>query len=223
MEAILVEAKKRACDLRKGILTWSVDNLRIFPWRTNRNPYRILVAEILLKRTTASAVLRIFDEFISKYPDINYLSSANKTELESFLKTIGYYKIRTHILIDTAGYVLRHFEGKLPKNRKKLESIPNIGPYTACAILSLGYGLSYPMVDSNIERIFKRLFNNQLPPKSLKKSFLSVGEIVVPPTDHEIFNLAFLDLGALICTYRGMNCQICPIRNCCDTHMINSH
>lgn len=109
------------------------------------------------------------------------------------------------------------FGGKIPNDFKQLILIPHIGPYTAGAILSLGYGQPAPMVDSNVERILKRAFENSLPEKAVLKRLHRVAGILVPNKKHDTFNLALLDLGALICTYRIPYCNRCPINSSCDT------
>jgi len=211
------EAKKRTRYIRDELLSWAKKELRKYPWRVNRTPYSILVAEFLLKRTTASAVSRIFERFMEKYPEIDALAASNHKDLEEILRAIGYHKLRAREMKETAVYIMKEFEGKIPRDLKKLLSIPNVGPYTAGAILSLSYGIPASMVDSNVERIIKRIFMNSIPSSSVTKTIKEVANVLLPVEHHDIFNLALLDLGGSVCTYRTTYCKKCPISLGCDT------
>lgn len=216
IEKSLDEAHNKREDIQRAILNWARNNLRDFPWRENRTPYRILVAEFLLKRTTAQAVSRIYDRFIERYPGIEELAESKIVDLEGMLQTIGYHKVRAKELVKTANFILREFDGEVPKNLTVLNSIPNIGPYTAGAIRSLGYNEKEPMVDSNVERILKRVFMKSLPEKVSTKKLRLIADVLVPSEKHSSFNLALLDLGANICSYRKTNHNECPLRSLCD-------
>lgn len=216
-ERLLAQAYKRRIRIQGELLEWASGNLRDFPWRRGRTPYRILVAEFLLKRTTSTAVGRVYEDFLRQYSNINGLAKADVVELEGFLETIGYHKLRARALKETAAYIIDEFGGRIPKDFKRLISIPHIGPYTAGAILSLGYNHPAPMVDSNVERILRRIFKNYLPEKAVTKWLRKAAEILVPKDNHDTFNLALLDLGALICTYRSAFCDRCPVNRICDT------
>jgi A/G-specific adenine glycosylase len=217
VSGILAEAEKRKQKVQQVLLDWASSNLRDFPWRRNRTPYRVLVSEFLLKRTTSTAVKRIYEDFLKLYSNIEKLAKADVKELEKFLETIGYHKLRARAIKETASHIMKESKGKLPTSMEELLSIPNIGPYTAGAILSLGYGQPASMVDSNVERILKRVFKNTLPKKTVLKWLQKVDDILVPKEKHETFNYALLDLGALICTYREHYCAKCPINIFCDT------
>ncbi|MBD3189163.1 MAG: hypothetical protein GF308_00890 [Candidatus Heimdallarchaeota archaeon] len=217
---IINEAKSRSAEISNSILNWGEKNLRSFPWRKNPDPYRILIAEILLKRTTATAVNRIYNEFIGLYPDLKALAKANIDELEDFLQTIGYHKQRSKILKKISRVILNEYNAEIPSDFDSLIAIPNIGPYTAGAVLSLGYGIRAAMVDSNVLRIYKRVFFKSLPNKAVNNVINKVAKIILPQKRHAKFNLALLDLGGLICTYRNTHCLKCPIRNFCDSSSI---
>jgi A/G-specific adenine glycosylase len=217
MKGLLEEASKRHKKIQKLLLKWALKNLRDFSWRRNRTPYRVMVAEFLLKRTTSTAVSRVYEAFLERYPSVKELARADVRKLENLLETIGYYRLRARAMKETANYIVEKFDGEIPKDLEHLLSIPNIGPYTAGAILSLGYSQPAPMVDSNVERILKRIFKNTLPEKGVLKRLQEVAEFMVPKDKHDIFNLALLDLGALICTYREPYCDKCAINLLCDT------
>jgi A/G-specific adenine glycosylase len=211
------EANRRAPHIRTALLSWAKKGLRNYPWRTNRTPYSILVAEFLLKRTTALAASRIFERFVKEYPGISTLATASDSGLKKILIAIGYHKLRAREMKKTAMYIMNRFKGEIPRDMKKLLSIPNVGPYTAGAILSLGYGIPASMVDSNVERIVKRVFIDSLPCHLVSRIVKEIADTLSPAEDHDIFNLALLDLGGSICTYRIAYCEKCPISLYCDT------
>ncbi|GIU72455.1 MAG: A/G-specific adenine glycosylase [Candidatus Nitrosocaldaceae archaeon] len=210
-----VEAKKDY--IVRAVLNWGLKNVRDFPWRSDRTPYKVLVAEIILRRTTAKAACKVYGLFIKRYPDIYTLSRSNVKDLEEVLSAVGYHKRRALILKEVAGFIVSKYEGVIPATKEELLSIPHIGQYIAGAILSLGYGIPAPMVDSNVYRIICRLFSKKLPDKRRSRLANEIAEAVLPKEGHELFNFAMLDIGSLICRYNKTLCNECPLRAVCDT------
>jgi A/G-specific adenine glycosylase len=208
------ERRKRA--FQSAVIDWAKENFRKFPWRERRTPYSVFVAEVLLKRTTATAVLRVYSRFMELYPGFRELAEADRAELEKLLSSIGYHKLRAAALIEMAEYVTEEYRGRLPPSKEGLLKIPHVGPYTAGATLSLGYGISAAMVDSNVERILKRVFCVSLPPRPSLKIILDLAETLVPRRGHQAYNFGLLDLGALVCRYDRPRCQTCPLKTVCD-------
>jgi len=220
LEASLIRAiESRKAHIQKGIIKWGKQHYRHFSWRENRTPYSVLVSEILLKRTTASAVKNMYEEFMSLYPNIRELAKADEKELEKLLLKIGYHKRRTKILIEIANYILNRYNGQIPKSKEDLLEIPYVGHYTANAILSLGYGIPSAMVDSNVERIIKRLFLKHLPKKASMRIVQKIADMLSPKENNQNYNFALLDFGALVCRYGMPKCKICSINKFCDYYL----
>lgn len=207
-----IDRKKIIAD---SILIWGYKNYRKFSWRDNLTPYGILVAELLLRRTTATAVERLYKDFIINYPDLFSLSKANKSDLEYLLKSIGYNKLRACMITEVATDLINNYGG-IPCNLEELMTIRNIGSYTAGAIISLGYGKRAVMVDSNVKRIIKRVFSSTLPEKPTDRNYLEICEKLLPSDNFIPFNFALLDFGALICRYNNPLHENCPIKDFCD-------
>jgi len=203
-------------DFRNLLLIWAQSNLRIFPWRINPTPYTILVAEVLLRRTTAAAVLRIYPSFTEKYPSLNKIANARVSDLASMLSSIGYHRQRAQILRNMARFIIERFNGKVPCSRDALLEIPHVGSYTAGAVLSLGCNQPSAMVDTNVERIYTRVFMSGLPRKGNRRFIDAIADMCVPKRSHKVYNLALLDLAALVCTYKTPKCPICPVSELCD-------
>ncbi|MGB9615259.1 MAG: hypothetical protein ACPL3B_07140, partial [Fervidobacterium sp.] len=211
------EVEIRRGKISQAVLDWGLKNVRDFPWRKDRTPYKVLVAEIILRRTTAKAACKIYEAFIKRYPNIHALSNSDVKELEGILLAVGYHKRRALILKDVADFIVSQYKGVIPSTKDDLLKIPHVGQYIAGAILSLGYGIPSAMVDSNVQRVIGRLFSKKLPAKKRSQSINVIAEVVLPKERHELFNFAMLDLGALICRYNKTLCQKCPLTAVCDT------
>jgi len=215
-----IESKKP--HIQKGIIKWGEEHYRHFPWREKRTPYSVLVSEVLLKRTTASAAKRMYEKFMSLYPDLKALAKADKEKLEKLLETIGYHKRRTTILVEIANYILNKSDGRIPESREELLEIPFVGPYTANSILSLGYNIPAAMVDSNVERIIKRLFFKHLSKTASSRIVQKIADMLYLRDHHQEYNYALLDFGAAICRYGKPKCEACPIDESCDYYLLKA-
>jgi A/G-specific adenine glycosylase len=214
----LAEAIKRHKAFQGLLLTWGSHNYRELPWRRERTPYRILLAEVVLRRTTATAAAKVYDQLVHEYPDIKSLSRAAEDDLRTALSAVGYQNRRARILKTMAVFILDEFGGKIPDNTQDLLRIPHVGPYTAAAIRSLGYGVPAAMVDSNVLRIVGRVFAHSLPNKPRFKDVERICEAILAKNRHESFNLALLDLGAFVCQYGRPRHEVCPISSVCDLY-----
>ena len=217
LAALLKTVRSRRDSIVYAVLDWTKKNIRQFEWRrTERTPYSVLLAEILLKRTTSKAVSRIYSELLSKYPDMKSLAAASPEDLRAFLSKVGLQEQRLRGIQDLARYAVREFGGEVPDSYEELRKIPHVGRYTANAVLSFGFGKPSPVVDSNVMRVFGRVFSSDIT-NSNETLFWRIAGELVPVTDHEYFNWGLLDIGATICLYRKPLCQICPLKKTCDT------
>jgi len=198
------------------LLNWSKQFYRDFAWRTNRTPYKIFIAEVLLKRTTSKAASKIFEQFIEKYPSISELEHANEKELEVIFKPVGLYKQRSSVIKKSTTYLIDSFNGNFPDTFEDLIKIPSIGPYSAACILSFGMNIPIPTIDSNGIRVFSRVFQNNLGDKPSFNETLKFSFDTFPKKFHVNFNYGLIDFGALVCSYRGCKGNQCPLRNICD-------
>jgi A/G-specific adenine glycosylase len=215
-EALEEVASTRKRNFQNLLLKWAEKNLREFPWRKNPTPYVILVTEVLLRRTTASAVLRIYHAFMKEYSDPRKIAAVEETKLASFLSSIGYHKQRAKILKTIAKFLIDEFNSVVPCSKESLLEIPHVGSYTAGAILSLGCSQPSAMVDTNVERVYGRVFLSNLPKKGKRRFIDRIAAMYVLEDNHKVYNLTLLDLAALVCTYGIPRCGICPINGLCD-------
>lgn len=203
-------------EVRRRVIDWEKRNWIPYPWRVGRTPYKVLIAEVLLKRTTRQAVLREFHKFLTKFPDIHTLYKAPIEEVAESLKHLGLYRQRAEQLKQMAKAIVERYGGKIPDKWEDLVGLPGAGPYIAGAVLSFGYGKPAPVVDSNVMRVLSRLFDVEF---KNYENCVRVLQRLLPEEDHEYFNYGLIDLGALVCGYKEVRCGVCPLRELCITYL----
>ena len=203
--------------LQNAVLNWATGQLREYPWRKGgRNPYEILVAELLLKRTTATAVARIYDDFLHRFPSLKAFNEVSEEELASALSRVGLHRQRAKSIKALAQYLTKAEKGNIPGDLHRLLAIPGIGEYSARAVLSFGFGFPVAVLDVNVERILARVFQNFLPPRAPQSLLQELADALIARGSHRDYNLAMLDLGALVCRYVDPRCKECPLGPICD-------
>jgi A/G-specific adenine glycosylase len=220
-DSLIKDVQSRRIAIQEALFNWGAQHYRSFPWRKERTPYSVLISEVLLKRTTASATTHVYEEFMALYPNIQTLSKADKKELESLLSRIGYHKRRAEILLEIANHITTKYGGQIPKSRDELLEIPHVGNYTANAVLSFGYGIPAAIVDSNVERIIRRVFLKHFKGKS-SKLVQKIADELSPGENNQLYNYTLLDLGAAVCRYGIPRCKVCPINSLCDYYLSGS-
>jgi len=214
-ESLAQQVRGRRRAFRRRILQWVAANLRSYPWRgSDRTSYQILVAELLLKRTTATAAAKVYEGFLSRFPSMQAVADAPLSSLEEALSRVGLQHQRAKGFKEAANYVVAH--GAIPGDHEALSRVPHVGPYSAAAITSFAYGVPAAVVDSNVERILKRVFRTALPDKPNRALLEGLAWELLPLEEHRQFNWGLLDLGALVCRYVRPRCAGCPLRDVCD-------
>jgi A/G-specific adenine glycosylase len=199
------------------LLEWWNSKKRFFPWRIESDPYKLLVAEVLLHRTKAKNVLPIYIQFIKKFPTVKKLSEANYDDIKCLLYGIG-LRWRVDMLIETAKIIQSNFDGKIPMGRKLLLSLPGIGDYTASAIRVFCGGLNDPLIDINTTRIISRIYDLKASDSIRKGAKIrNLYSDLRDGADSSKFGFALIDLGSLICLPNGPLCISCPIVKYCKT------
>lgn len=202
---------------RKGLLEWSSANFRNYTWRDkNAGLYRVLVAEILLKRTTATAAQRAFEHFLKRFPTLEALTQATENQLVDVFGPIGLKNQRAHTVYDMVRWIRDRESGVVPNSLQRLLNIPGLGPYSSRAVLSFGFNIPISIVDGNVSRIFIRVFQNSFDSKQTLSDFQYIGELLLPKRDHKKFNYALIDLGGTVCRPTSPKCAHCPLNGQCD-------
>jgi len=212
-----VQLEKRR-EFARLVLAWATVNLRSFPWRKTDNPYRILIAEIMLQRTKAEQVVPVYERFMMKYPDPTSLSAASVSGLRASIRSLGLEK-RAPALKKLAKQIMKQHDGRIPCTKDGLLELHFVGNYTANALLCNAFGECVPTIDSNFARVLERVFSLRLGrPAQKDKRLWKFAESLMPDAKGSCrtFNLGIMDLASAICTPRKPSCKKCPLNTICD-------
>lgn len=201
---------------RKLLIAWGQENLRAFPWRLTRDPYLVLMSEIMLHRTQAPQVVPVYERFIVHYPDISSLAQAKKEDLHEVLYSLG-LRWRIDLIHAMAAELVTRFGGKIPHERDDLLSLSGISDYIASAVRCFVWNLPEPLIDTNVVRVVGRLFGLETKDSSRRNQhFKKLITALVDPEEPRIYNYALLDLADQVCMKkRSPECIRCPIQNIC--------
>lgn len=211
--------KKHEDRLTEAIHTLlSAWTFRALPFRENRTPYRVLVAEFMLQQTQTTTMQPYFDRFMNKWPDVEALAKADEEDVYHAFSGLGYYR-RAGFLHRTAKKIVDEHNGTVPTSVDELLTLPGIGPYTASAIASIAYSIPVAAVDGNIVRVLSRLLtepwqrNNQ---KDLREAKAALELVLQKENVHAgDVNEALMDLSATTCKPKNPDCERCPIKRFC--------
>jgi A/G-specific adenine glycosylase len=201
----------RVLALRRSLLDWYAVEARPLAWRTTRDPWRILVSEIMLQQTHATRVEPLWLAFCARFPTPAALAAAPVGEVLTWWRGLGYNRRAVNLHRAAATVVERH-GGTLPDDLDALLALPGIGPYTARAVLAFAFERDHGVVDTNAARFLARAVAGERL-SAARAQRLADGE--VPPGQGWAWNQAVLDLGATICTKRRPRCGTCPIAGSC--------
>lgn len=179
-------------------------------WET---PFQLLVAVILSAQTTDKAVNKITPLLWAKYPEIEDLASANLSDVENCLRTIGLYKNKARNIIKTAQEILDKFDGQVPKSHLELETLPGVGRKTANVVLGEIYGIPSIAVDTHVARVSKRL-NISAPDADVtqvEKDLMAK----IPKRDWVVTHHRLIFFGRYHCLAKNPKCEICPLTSYC--------
>jgi len=207
---------------RRTLLAWYRRHGRDLPWRRTRDPYRILVSEIMLQQTQVDRVLPKYEEWLAKYPTFEALAAAPLADVTRTWYPLG-YNIRPRRLHDIAREAVARHGGELPSDEQTLRSFKGIGAYTAGAVLSFAFGRRAPILDTNVARVLFRVFAGRGNPRShaTKRHLWRVSRAVLPHRHMFDFNQALMDFGATVCVARRPRCLVCPLARACRAFPFN--
>lgn len=195
-----------------AVLAWGIPRMRELPWRAERDPWRILVAEVMLQQTQADRVIPKWNAFLDAFPTPHACADASVGDVLRLWQGLGYPR-RARNLHRTAQQVVAEHAGTLPADLDALLALPGIGPYTARAVLAFAFERDVAVVDTNIARILARTGGQRLTPKRAQ----AAADALVPTGDGWIWNQVVMDLGAMVCRPTP-TCADCPIAGACAWH-----
>jgi len=187
--------------LRKRLLEWYDRAQRELPWRGTRDPWRILLSEVMLQQTRVAAVIPYYERFLVRFPDARTLADAPEEELLALWSGLGYYS-RARNLQRSARAIVEC--GEFPRSFEAIRSLPGVGDYTAAAVASIAFDLPHAVLDGNVVRVLSRLTAEQ-------------GDVLDKRRPGD-FNQALMELGATVCLPRNPQCMLCPLLAQCAAH-----
>ncbi len=211
-------------EFQSRVLLWfDTHGRKNLPWQSPQDPYRVWVSEIMLQQTQVGTVIDYFHRFMSRFPSLLALAESDVDAVLGLWAGLGYYA-RARNLHRTAQQLVKAHQGQFPASLEALVQLPGIGRSTAGAILSLGMGLSAPILDGNVRRVLARHWALSGWPgqaDTLRKLW-ELSASLTPEIRAADFNQAMMDLGSLICTPRTPACLECPLNLSCLGHQEGS-
>jgi len=207
---------------QKTLIAWYATNRRDLPWRNTRDPYSIWVSEVMLQQTQVATVLTYYHNFLERFSSIEDLTGADLQEVLKRWEGMGYYG-RARNLHRAAQLVMHDHQGSVPKAWEAFRRLPGVGDYIAAAVLSIAFGMPYPVVDGNVKRVLSRLRLLETPANSSAsiREFRKAAEDILDRRNPGTFNQAMMELGALVCRPKQPFCTTCPVHNFCLAYMTN--
>lgn len=199
------------------LLLWVEEDGRVFPWRMTVDPWMVYTSEILLKKTRADAVDNIYEDFYRVFPGPGSIREASDEKIKSEVRSLGLENERLKTLRSVADH-LTDFGDEVPASEQALRKPWGVGRYAGRATLIFAFGRSMGLVDTNFERVLRRVFDLELPTQPHKDDEVHELYDALAPSDPRIcraYSLAILDLGSLICTPSSPACDTCPLEQAC--------
>jgi A/G-specific adenine glycosylase len=207
---------------RRRLLTWYREHGRTLPWRQTKDPYHILVSEVMLQQTQVDRVAPKYHEWLERYPTLEALADAPVADAVKTWYPLG-YNIRPRRLHAIAREAVTRYGGRLPEDEATLRSFKGIGAYTAGAVMSFAFGKRAAILDTNVARVLFRVFVGEGNPRghAMDKELWAISRTVLPHRHVFDFNQALMDFGATLCSARKPHCLICPMASKCRTFPFN--
>jgi A/G-specific adenine glycosylase len=199
-----------------AVLRWYADHARDLPWRRpDASPWAVTVSEFMLQQTPVARVLPVWEEWLHRWPSPASLAAASPGDAVRAWGRLGYPRraLRLHA---TARAVVERHDGEVPSSYDALRALPGVGDYTAAAVASFAFGARVAVLDTNVRRVYRRVFDGSdeltaSPTVAERREALER----VPRRRPAEFSVAVMELGALVCTARTPDCGRCPVARDC--------
>jgi A/G-specific adenine glycosylase len=202
--------------LEEPVKRWYAAEARDLPWRRpGTTAWSVMVSEFMLQQTPVARVLPAHDAWMERWPTPPDLAAEPSGEAVRAWGRLGYPRraLRLHAC---AVAITEHHDGLVPDEYDALRTLPGIGDYTAAAIASFAFGRRHAVLDTNVRRVLARAVSGvEHPSASVTRAERKLAESLVPEDDPELWAVAVMELGALVCTSRDPRCEACPIAAAC--------
>ena len=201
--------------LHADILAWFDESARELPWRTDPQPWRVMVSEFMLQQTPVARVLPVFETWIRRWPSPTALASDSPGEAVRAWGKLGYPRRALRLHASAVAIVERH-GGEVPSDVDSLRALPGVGDYTAAAIASFAFRGRQVVLDTNVRRLFARTVQGvEYPADSITAAEREMAVDLLPERDADRWAAATMELGAVICTAKSPRCGGCPVEDRC--------
>jgi A/G-specific adenine glycosylase len=205
--------------LADNAIAWYEANARDLPWRhPDTTPWAVLVSEVMLQQTPVVRVEPAWHAWMTRWPTPAALAEDPPAEAIRMWGRLGYPR-RAMRLHQCALAVVERHGGQIPYNLDELLALPGIGTYTARAVATFAYGQRHPVVDTNVRRVVSRAVEGKpdAGPNTTPADLIAMTELLpADPPRAAKASIAFMELGAIVCTARSPKCTNCPFQNTCE-------
>jgi A/G-specific adenine glycosylase len=209
-----IEVARRE-QIQEALIPWFEKNGRDLPWRHTRDPWRVLVSEVMLQQIQVKRAVPFYERFLARFPTVDALADAPLAEAIRAWEDLGRCR-RVVYLHRTARIVVGEHEGSIPSDPEELVKLPGIGPYTAGAVACFAYERDAAFLDTNMRRVLQRFFFGlKAVEPATDRDLLGIATELVPPGHGWRWNQALMETGALLCTARSPQCDECPLHEAC--------
>ncbi|MEO7428760.1 MAG: A/G-specific adenine glycosylase [Acidimicrobiales bacterium] len=193
-----------------AVLHWWEGQRRELPWRATRDPWAVLVCEVMAQQTQVARVAARWAPFLERFPTPAACADAPVSEVLRWWTGMGYNRRALNLHRCATEVVARH-GGCLPDDLDDLLALPGVGPYTARAVLAFAFEADAAIVDTNTARVLARWEGGRLAARAMQ----AAADAALPARSAWAWNQAMLDLGATVCTRRSPRCWECPAASTC--------
>jgi A/G-specific adenine glycosylase len=198
---------------REALRRWYEPRRSAYPWRGERDPYRVLVSEVMLQQTQVARVVAAYGAFLERFPTVASLARASRASVIRAWAGLGYNR-RAVALSEAARAIAREHGGRVPGSVRELERLPGVGPYTAAAVASFAFGEPVAAVDINVRRVVARVHLGVDPHRAPTRAIAELADAWLERADPGAWNSALMDLGREVCRPRP-RCGGCPLARAC--------
>ena len=205
---------------REALREWYAPRRRAYPWRGSHDPYAVLVSEVMLQQTQAGRVVPAFRSFLRRFPTVRTLAAAARRDVVLEWGRLGYNR-RAVRLSEAARAIVRDHGGRIPRDPATLRELPGVGPYTAAAVASLGFGEPVAAIDTNVRRVVARVHLGVDGHEAPARQVWALADAWLDRDDPITWNQALMDLGRVVCRPTPL-CDACPLARMCRFRLAGS-
>ncbi len=197
------------------IIRWYEEKGRDFPWRNTDDPYHILLAEMMLQKTSATQVLPIYQKMLERWLTPETLAEIDVDKIADVIYPLGLQNVRSKRFKRLAKTLVKDHGGEVPDTEEDLTELPGVGYYISSAVRCIAFEEPIPMLDANAGRLFGRYYFGEKLYSEIDDKIRDKVSEIFPEDKAREFNLGVIDMGALVCKQTHPRCSLCPIKEDC--------